>query len=142
MCFFIVSQIRLIKSEWPYLFQLRWQGDHFLKLTGANVELAMDDFVEAQLDTLMCYLQSGTSEFAFKNIAEMMKFNNSGRNSDLKIIIAIKMLANYFSEDCSKFLLCAEVHAHFIVHNHISSFIYYRMWILFFLCRGQPQLMK
>lgn len=106
---YLDSELLRLQSEWPFLFQLRWQADHFLKLTGFVVELAVNDYVNTHLETLIMFLCSTGTEAAIKNIAIRHLWERNGRDRDLNLLIAIMMIANYFNEDYHVFIKTAEV---------------------------------
>ncbi|XP_034246696.1 uncharacterized protein LOC117648330 [Thrips palmi] len=92
------SEIRKLKLNWPFLFELRWQSSHFLRLCGRSSEIPMRDYYEHHLRTLFQFVTNPNTESGVKNIAEQWKWEDAGKKSELKFLLAFQMLANYFSE--------------------------------------------
>ncbi len=98
-----------LKTEWPFLFKLTWQANHFLKLTGFVVDLPLHDYVNSHLDNLILFMSSTNTEAAIKNIAIGHLWEKHGKDRDIKLLVAIMMIANFFNEDYRLFIKTAEV---------------------------------
>jgi len=103
------NQIGKLKKDWPFLFELKWQTPHFLRLCGKNLEIPMQDYCDNQLRLLCQYLANSATESGVKNVAELWEWEDSERNPRVHLLLAIKMIANYFNEKTISFIKTAEV---------------------------------
>jgi len=98
-----------LKSAWPFLFELRWQSLHFLRLCGQNLEIPMNDYSESHLRILLQYLANNSTESGIQNVAEQWKWEDSGKNPKVQLLLAMQRLANYFNEKIESLIKTAEV---------------------------------
>lgn len=69
----------------------------------------MKDFCENSLRILIQFLTSSNTESGAKNTAENWQWEDAGRKPQVQLLLAIKMIANYFGEKTDDFLTTAEV---------------------------------
>jgi hypothetical protein len=99
-----------IKNLWPFLFKAPILSLHHKRLTGRELQPALQEFIDEKLEVALLYLTS-CSAANTANLSLRLKLEKSETlwNKDNKLLCCTTMVANHFKENKSIFLHTVEV---------------------------------
>jgi hypothetical protein len=102
--------LKNLKCQWPFLFTVQGMKTHHKRLTGRNIEGALEDFVGTQLDMVLLFLTSCSSANT-DNLALRIRLESQGNfeNKQQQFLAFFKMIAAHFKEKEELFLKNVEV---------------------------------
>ena len=83
--------IEKLRADWPFLFQSKWQSAHYLLLTAAPIDLALQTYIQEHLSTMMDFLVTNNSDTAIKCLILRKRWEAANCNCKTKFMLAVMM---------------------------------------------------
>lgn len=105
-----IIRMQVLKNNWPYLFEPRWLQEHHAILTGKDLAVPLEDFLE-KIGAVLLFL-GASGEGRAKNLALRVDLEQRGNiieRQAVKLHLAVMMTVNNFKEDINNLIKTAEV---------------------------------
>lgn len=106
----IEPALKVLLTQWPFLFQPAMMRRHHKRLTGKDIHLEKEKFCEKKMDLLLMYMTTSSSSNV-ENMALRLKAERRSieLGSSERIMLVLLMVANHFKEDSTSLIYCTEV---------------------------------